>query len=255
MSLYKVTTVNGHLLPEVVSALQKCIRRGQVDDALYWAVDMYLTGYDEYAWKRLRIIASEDVGPAEPNLPATIEALYHTYTDLKKKKDEAHAPQRLQFVHAVILLATARKNRIVDHAADPSLRQPRYAQAGHPGLRSGQAHRTRQTDGPRGRAFLRRGDQVGEYERRGPLSRAGPADANDRSRHSTGRRRHREPAILARVQSGCAMALPAIEALRCFGPECARPLLMSTSEWSVPARTAGQGTDAASVQIHSECRS
>ena len=67
MSLYKVTTVNGHLLPEVVSALQKCIRRGQVDDALYWAVDMYLTGYDEYCWKRLRIMASEDVGPAEPN--------------------------------------------------------------------------------------------------------------------------------------------------------------------------------------------
>jgi replication-associated recombination protein RarA len=49
MSLYKVTTVNGHPLPEVVPALQKCIRRGQVDDAIYWAVDMYLAGYDEYA--------------------------------------------------------------------------------------------------------------------------------------------------------------------------------------------------------------
>jgi replication-associated recombination protein RarA len=79
MSLYKVTTVNGHLLPEVVSALQKSIRRGLVDDALYWAVDMYLTGYDEYCWKRLRIMASEDVGPAEPSLPATVDALYRTY--------------------------------------------------------------------------------------------------------------------------------------------------------------------------------
>ncbi len=116
MSLYKVTTVNGHLLPEVVSALQKCVRRGLVDDALYWAVDMYLTGYDEYCWKRLRIMASEDVGPAEPALPATVEALYHTYADLKKKKDEAHAPQRLMLIHAVILLAQARKNRVVDHA-------------------------------------------------------------------------------------------------------------------------------------------
>ena len=80
MSLYKVTTVNGHLLAEVVSALQKAIRRCQVDDALYWAVDMYLTGYDEYCRKRLRIMASEDVGPAEP-LPATVDALYHTYAD------------------------------------------------------------------------------------------------------------------------------------------------------------------------------
>jgi replication-associated recombination protein RarA len=103
-------------MQKIVSALQKRIRRGLVDDSLYWAVDMYLTGYDEYCWKRLRIMASEDVGPAEPNLPATIEALYHTYTDLKKKKDEAHAPQRLQLVHTVILLATARKKRVVDHA-------------------------------------------------------------------------------------------------------------------------------------------
>ena len=73
-------------------------------------------GNGRLRWKRLRIMASEDVGPAEPTLAATIEALYHTYSDLKKKKDEAHAPQRLQLVHAVILLAQARKNRIVDHA-------------------------------------------------------------------------------------------------------------------------------------------
>ena len=115
MSLYKVTTVNGHLLAEVVSALQKAIRRCQVDDALYWAVDMYLTGYDEYCWKRLKVIASEDVGPAEPHLPATLAALYATYTELKKKKDP-HDPQKLQFVHAVILVASARKSRVVDHA-------------------------------------------------------------------------------------------------------------------------------------------
>ena len=69
---------------------------------------------DDYSWKRLRIMASEDVGPAEPDLPATIEALYRTHSDLKKKKDEAHAPQRLQLVHAGILLAQL--NRIVDHA-------------------------------------------------------------------------------------------------------------------------------------------
>jgi hypothetical protein len=50
------------------------------------------------------------------SLPTTIAALYATDTDLRKKKDEAHAPQRLQFVHAVIVLATARKNRVVDHA-------------------------------------------------------------------------------------------------------------------------------------------
>lgn len=117
MSLYLVKTVNGHLLPEVVSAFQKAIRRGSVDDALYWGVDMFLTGYAEYAWKRMRIMVSEDVGPlGNPLLPAVIQALYQTYTDLAKKKDKAHNPERLQFVHAIILLATSPKNRITDHA-------------------------------------------------------------------------------------------------------------------------------------------
>jgi hypothetical protein len=40
---------------------------------------------------------------------------YCTYTDQKKKKDEAHASQRLMLVHAVLLLAQAHKNRVVDH--------------------------------------------------------------------------------------------------------------------------------------------
>lgn len=115
MSLYRVKTVNGHNLTEVVSAFQKAIRRGLVDDALYWAVDMYLTGYQEYAWKRMKVMASEDIGLADRNLPATLQALYQTYVELAKKKDK-HQPEKLQFVHAVVLLATSPKSRMVDHA-------------------------------------------------------------------------------------------------------------------------------------------
>lgn len=114
--LWKVVTPGGHKLPEVVSALQKCIRRGQTDDAIYWGVQMYLAGYQEYAWKRLRIMASEDVGLADRTLPATLQALYQAFQDQAKKKDTVHAPERLFFVHAILLLATAPKNRSVDHA-------------------------------------------------------------------------------------------------------------------------------------------
>jgi replication-associated recombination protein RarA len=110
-----VKTVNGHLLTEVVSALQKCIRRGDEDGALYFGVDMYLSNYAEYAWKRMRIMVSEDIGLAEPNLPANFEALYNSYTALAKKKDP-HAPEKLMFVHAILLLSRAKKSRIVDHA-------------------------------------------------------------------------------------------------------------------------------------------
>ena len=114
--LYKITTTGGHKLPEVVSALQKAIRRGNVDDALYWATDMYQTGYAEYCWKRLRIITSEDVGLADLDMPQRIAALYQFWLDQKKKKDTTHEPERMFLVHAVILLAQAPKSRLVDDA-------------------------------------------------------------------------------------------------------------------------------------------
>ena len=114
--LNAIRTPGGHPLLHVVSALQKAIRRSNTDDALYWAVQMHLAGYHEYCWKRLKIICSEDIGPAAPYLPAQIEALHNTYTELQKKSDGRHEPWRLMFVHAVILLCQAPKSRICDHA-------------------------------------------------------------------------------------------------------------------------------------------
>jgi replication-associated recombination protein RarA len=116
MTFSELTSVGGYKLGEVASALQKSIRRGLELDALFWATELDLSGYGEYCWKRLRIITSEDVGLAEPILPAVIQALYEAWSDQKKKKDERHGPERLFLVHAVIILARAKKSRMVDHA-------------------------------------------------------------------------------------------------------------------------------------------
>lgn len=118
MTLGRIKTVNGHFVPEAASALQKCLRRGLLDDAIYWAVDLHLSGFGEYVWKRLRIVSSEDVGPADRYLPATIEALYVRFQDQVKAKKKSGAPagDRLTLVHAVYLLATAPKSRVIDHA-------------------------------------------------------------------------------------------------------------------------------------------
>lgn len=116
MTFASLTTPGGHIIGEVASALQKCIRRGLADDALYWATELDLAGYTEYVWKRLRIIASEDIGPADPHAALQIRALYESWLELRKKDDKRHAPERLFLVHAVLYLAQAPKSRIVDHA-------------------------------------------------------------------------------------------------------------------------------------------
>jgi replication-associated recombination protein RarA len=119
-------TVNGHDQFEAVSALQKAIRRGQTDDAIYWAVDLDLSGFGQWVWTRLLIITSEDVGPAWLEGPAVIRSLYESWKETRKRPN---SPAAIFLVHAVIVLARAPKTRVVDHAgtvhylAHPDLRR------------------------------------------------------------------------------------------------------------------------------------
>jgi len=104
-------TVGGYDYYEVVSALQKSIRRGLEEDALFWATELYMSDYAPHAWGRLLVIASEDVGPAQNSAVLVVKALHGMWSE-EKKSGEA----RLWFVHAVLALVRAPKSRIVDHA-------------------------------------------------------------------------------------------------------------------------------------------
>lgn len=110
---YPSATKKGYEFYEVASALQKAVRRGDEEVALYFTVELFNSGYGEYVWKRLRLICSEDIGLAEPTMPAVIQALYQSYLDLKKKNDHG-TPERLFLVHAVLLLCRAKKSRLID---------------------------------------------------------------------------------------------------------------------------------------------
>jgi replication-associated recombination protein RarA len=111
-----IETPGGYLCGEVASALQKSIRRGLEREALHWATELELAGYDNCVWKRLRIIASEDVGLADTSVAVAVRALYDNWRELSKKKDEPAGHYRVFLLHAVCLLARAPKSRSLDHA-------------------------------------------------------------------------------------------------------------------------------------------
>ncbi len=104
-------TVGGYDFYEVLSALQKTIRRGLRDDALFWATELYLSGYETHAWRRFLIIACEDIGIANRNTFVEIRALWLTWLE-RKKEDDA----KLYFVDALLRLIESAKCRITDHA-------------------------------------------------------------------------------------------------------------------------------------------
>lgn len=99
---------------EVISALQKEIRRGNVENAVLLAYEMFTTSAELEAklWTRLVVISVEDVGLGDRNLPILIKTLY----DMAQFFDRAAFPpdRGLFAIHAVRLLATSPKDRSSD---------------------------------------------------------------------------------------------------------------------------------------------
>jgi hypothetical protein len=71
------------------------------------------SGFGPWCWKRLKVICSEDIGPAAPGLAADVRALYENWLEGRKGKG---GEEMLYLTHAVIALATAPKARVVDWA-------------------------------------------------------------------------------------------------------------------------------------------
>jgi replication-associated recombination protein RarA len=101
-------SVNGFAIDELRSVLQKSIRRGLLEEAILAAYELYLTGpeTEELLWRRLEIIATEDVGFGLIQAPVLLEALN------AQRLRMPHNPDRFIYsAHAVRLLATAKKDR------------------------------------------------------------------------------------------------------------------------------------------------
>jgi replication-associated recombination protein RarA len=103
-------TSRGYDIYELLSALQKDIRRGKEYQAVFWAAELESFN-SKMLWNRLQVIASEDIGVANPFAPLLIDVLERKYDDARKRNNDSY---RLFLVHAVLFLARSRKSRIVD---------------------------------------------------------------------------------------------------------------------------------------------
>lgn len=105
-------TRGGYRADEVISALQKSIRRGDAGAAARFAYEMYRTSgeLEEFLWKRLSVISVEDIGFGEPMAPVVIDALDR----LRRKFPPGSVDRPLFFVHAVRYLCTRPKTRSSD---------------------------------------------------------------------------------------------------------------------------------------------
>ena len=102
-------TPGGYPLDEVRSALQKSLRRGQEEEAAYWAMEFIEGGYWRYLLKTLQCVAVEDIGLVEP-LAIVIGTAVKETIEFKAPKDKGSFPtEAIGFL--ILYLARVKKNR------------------------------------------------------------------------------------------------------------------------------------------------
>jgi replication-associated recombination protein RarA len=105
-------TVNGYDPFEVVSSIQKCIRRGLEREAMLWCLEMAHTSKAYYSWMlgRLQVIAHEDIGLANPEVVKFVLVTTAAARDMHEKQG-----WRIMFGNCVRVLCRSLKSREGDH--------------------------------------------------------------------------------------------------------------------------------------------
>ncbi len=136
---FELITKNGYKLDEVVSALQKEIRRGNELMAKYWALEMNESGYWRYCFRRMMVISGEDVGLANPEAMILISSTFSALLAQERIKKVFHIDNNVIGFMA-IYLARSLKSRHTDYLGGVILKQkergwkpeiPIYAIDGH----------------------------------------------------------------------------------------------------------------------------
>ena len=105
-------TKNGYPCDEVISALQKCIRRGLEEGACMFAYELYLTSpeLEDKLWSRLLTISVEDVGMGNP----MASVIMNNLNQMRREFDYQAVDRPLFFVHAIRVLCSSNKDRSSD---------------------------------------------------------------------------------------------------------------------------------------------
>lgn len=105
-------TRNGFSADEVISALQKSIRRGKVEEACEFAYELYITSplLLEKLWRRLITISVEDIGFGNLNANTYVVSL----NESRKNFPYDDGDQPLYFIHAIRILCSSEKDRSSD---------------------------------------------------------------------------------------------------------------------------------------------
>jgi replication-associated recombination protein RarA len=107
-----VLTAHGLAADQVISALQKEIRRANAENAALLAYEMVLTSpaLEDYLWQRLTVISVEDIGFGDPSAAVLVDVLRR----MSERFERSSGERALFALHAVRYLCRCSKDRSSD---------------------------------------------------------------------------------------------------------------------------------------------
>ena len=107
------TSKHGISADLLISAVQKCIRRGMEDLAMRFADELYITSnfHEEKLWTRLLVISVEDIGFGDPNAMVIV----NTLNQIRKEFPYGDGDRPIFFLYAIRYLCRCKKERSTDH--------------------------------------------------------------------------------------------------------------------------------------------
>jgi len=115
---WELRIVTNQPFDEVTSAIQKCVRRGLEYEACWWAYLLYASGYGDYIFRRLSIIASEDIGNGDPQATILVSSLRESYERLHKHNKDYSLDKFLFIAQSILYMCRCPKTRETDNLAN-----------------------------------------------------------------------------------------------------------------------------------------
>lgn len=109
----EINTRNGFVADEIISSLQKSVRRAMVEEACEFAYELYISSPQllEKLWRRLLTISVEDIGFGNSDAAVQI----NTLNQMRKNFSYADGDQPMYFIHAIRILCESTKDRSSDY--------------------------------------------------------------------------------------------------------------------------------------------
>lgn len=111
MGGFKQWTKQGYSVWEVISALQKAVRRSEEEEAMFWALELEESGFFPLMLNRLRVIAHEDIGIGDPR---ALLVSGRCIEDAEKFYQQKNKAWRLAIGNCILSLCRAKKSREAD---------------------------------------------------------------------------------------------------------------------------------------------